>query len=39
MPSLDEVFTSLYPCISTTNKGKLFAFTSTITSEYFREYK
>jgi hypothetical protein len=37
MPSLDEVFTSLYPCISTTNKGKLFAFTSTITSEYFRD--
>lgn len=37
MPSLDEVFTSLYPCISVSNKGKLFAFTSTRTSEYFRD--
>ncbi len=39
MNTLDEVFTNLYPCISTANKGKLFAFTSTRTSEYFRDHK
>jgi hypothetical protein len=39
MNTLDEVFTNLYPCISVVNKGKLFAFTSTRTSEYFRDHK
>ena len=36
MPTLDEVFTSLYPCISSSNKSKMFSFTSSKTLEYFR---
>jgi hypothetical protein len=37
MSTFNEVFNSLYPCISAVNKSKLFAFTSTRTSEYFRD--
>jgi len=37
MHTLKEAFDSLYPHISSSNKGKIFALTSTKTSEYFRE--
>jgi len=36
MLTLNEVFASIYPCISASNKGKIFALTSTKSLEYFR---
>lgn len=37
--SLYEILQNMVPCISVVNKSRLFAFTSTRTSDFFREYK
>lgn len=37
--SLYEILQNIVPCISVVNKSRLFAFTSTRTSDFFREYK
>jgi hypothetical protein len=36
--SLREILQNMVPCISVANKSRLFAFTSTRTSDFFREY-
>ena len=39
VPSLYEILQSMVPCISSLNNSRLFAFTSTRTTDFFREYK
>lgn len=36
--SLRDILRDMIPCMSVANKSKLFAFTSTKTSDFFREY-